>query len=129
MPKQTIVQYLDDLDGAELPDTTEPVLLGYEGTTYKLYLSDANQKKLATAVEKFIKDAETVSPAPARAGAVGSKSDAQNLVEQKGHTFAEVKKWALDKGTFKTAKGEPISDTAPRLSSEVWEQFADEHNL
>lgn len=129
MPKTIITKYLDDFDGAELPEDTEPILLGYEGTTYKLYLSDVNQKKLATALDKYIKDAETVSPSAARPGAVGSKSDAQNLVESKGHTFAEVKKWALDKKTFKTAKGDPITDTAPRLSAEVWEAFADEHNL
>jgi hypothetical protein len=129
MPKTIITKYLDDFDGAELPDTTEPVLLGWEGTTYKLFLSDVNQKKLATALEKYIKDADTVSPSAAAFRSAGSRSEAQVLVESKGHSFAEVKKWALDKGTFKTAKGDPISDTAPRLSADVWEQFADEHNL
>lgn len=129
MAKQTVTvtTVLDDFDGTELPEETEPVLLAYSGTTYRLYLSDANKKKLDVALDKFIKDAETVTSFNVSSTGVGAKSIAQVEAEQKGHTFKEVKAWALEQGTYKTAKGEPISTTAPRLSEEIWTDFLEKH--
>lgn len=130
MPKQTIVQLLDDLDGKPLDESTEPVQLTYDGITYNLYLSDVNEKKLADFIGKYTEGAEEVrTPVARAAGGLGAKSDAQEKVEAAGHTFHEVKEWALAKGTFKTAKGDPISPTAPRLSVDVWEAFAKHQDL
>lgn len=128
MPKQTIVQYLDDLDGKPLSDDAEPIELTYDGITYKLYLSDVNEKKLSDFLAKYTDGAEEVR-AVASVRSAGAKSDAQQTVEQAGRSFAEVKAWALQKGTYTTAKGEPIAESAPRLSEKVWQDFADEHNL
>jgi len=129
MPKQTIVQLLDDLDGKPLDESTEPVQLTYDGITYNLYLSDVNEKKLSDFLVKYTEGAEEVRTPVARSAGIGAKSDAQEKVEASGHTFHDVKSWALEKGTYKTAKGDPISPTAPRLSEDIWRDYAEEHKL
>lgn len=134
MPKQSLVQYLDDFDGEPLPDDTEPLELTFNGVTYSLYLSEQNESKLAELLSDFIEGADvvevpTIKPSAGRAKSgsrAGAKSDVQQRVEKAGHTFTDVKNWALTKGTFKTAKGDPISPTAPRLAVDVWEAYEEE---
>ncbi|MCP2316733.1 Lsr2 protein [Nocardia amikacinitolerans] len=123
MPKKTIVQFLDDLDGKELPEDTEPTFITYKGTSYKLYLSDINKGKLDTALEKFIKDAEVVTAGTAAGagGGFGAKPAAQVRVEAAGHTLAEVRAWAMQQDGLKVSeKG--------RLSEEVWTKFEEAHS-
>jgi hypothetical protein len=124
MPVKTITQYIDDFDGKVIDGEPDPVELVYEQKRYKLYLSDANKKKLDDFLSQYITDAEPVAASSARPG-IGAKSDAQQRVEAAGKTFHDVKAWALAKNTYKTAKGEPISDAAPRLSANIWEDYAE----
>lgn len=91
---------LDDFDGAELPDDTQPVNLSIGRQTYAVYLSDENYGKLLQAIDPFIKDAERVN-APGRGGAVPKASEAEK------EKLRKVREWAQStKYTYTNAKGE-----------------------
>lgn len=94
---------LDDFDGKELPDETEPVNLSMGRTTYMLYLSETNHGKLLKALDPFIKDAETTAtrtaPAPAKAGKAASAHDKERM--------KAIREWAREQGIkYKNAQGE-----------------------
>ncbi len=94
------VVLVDDYDGKELPEDTQPVNLSLGRTTYNLYLSEGNHGKLMEALEPFIKDAETTASAPASAPRVSTaKADRDHL--------KQVRAWAIaNKVTYKGADGE-----------------------
>lgn len=84
---------VDDLDGKELPDDTQPIKLTLGRTSYRLYLSDANHAKLLEAVTPFIEDAER-DEAPRTSGRSASrpKSDTAAIrywAKENGHKVGE----------------------------------------
>lgn len=93
---------VDDYDGKELPDDTQPVQLSLGRTTYSLYLSEDNHGTLLELLEPFIKDAETVSSGPASRTPARSSSGSADKEKMK-----KVREWAQATGfTFKNAAGE-----------------------
>lgn len=130
---KTVTTYVmvDDMDGKEVEVTElpEPIELNYQGTWYRLYMSDVNAKKLDTYLAKILDGAETF--VPRSTGAVagpGAASEAQKAVVDAGKTFQEVKEWAIAQG-LKTAAGKDISPSAPRLGEDVWKQYAKAHDI
>lgn len=93
---------VDDLDGKELPEGTEPVHLSLGRTTYALYLSEDSHGKLLEVLNPFIENAETVA-APTRTARAASSS-ASSADKEK---MKKVREWAQATGyTYKNAKGE-----------------------
>lgn len=102
MGRKTVL--VDDLDGTELPDDTQPVRLSLGRTTYNLYLSEKNHGKLMEAVTPFIENAETVqgSTAPRATSSRSSSSDKERN--------AAVRAWAQSTGfKFTNAAGEEVT--------------------
>lgn len=93
---------VDDLDGKELPDDTQPVNLSLGRTTYSLYLSEKNHGKLLEALNPFIENAETSSTTTAARRASTGSSDKAKL--------KAVREWAQATGyAYKNAKGEEVT--------------------
>lgn len=113
---------VDDLDGSELPDNTEPVTFSLGRTTYSLYLSEANYGKFMDALTPFIENAETSSstPAPARRRSSGG-TDKEKM--------KSVREWAQSTGfKFKDAAGnEKTLGDRGRIPEEVVKAY-DEAN-
>lgn len=81
--------YIDDFDGKELPDSTEPFHLAVGEDQYTLYLSEDNITALETAVEPFIMGvtqdsipelSQTVSAKQARRRAIQAFAEAENKI-------------------------------------------------
>lgn len=53
---------IDDLDGKELPDNTEPMRLTWGSVSWDLFLSDKNQDKINEVITSWTENAETVRP-------------------------------------------------------------------
>lgn len=101
MGRKTVL--VDDLDGTELPEDTQPIRLSLGRTTYSLYLSDKNHEKLLEAVTPFIENAETVQGSTAPRSATPAKSaDKERL--------RAVREWAQSTGfKYKNAAGEEVT--------------------
>ncbi len=136
--RKVIVTLIDDFDGNEIEmpedEMPEPIEMVYKGQGYKLYMSDANAKKLDTYLAKILKDAETFVPGRtvvAGGGAgFGQKPEIQQTVEAAGHTSADVKRWAAEQGTYKTGKGEPLTEASRgRLAEQIWADFAKANDI
>lgn len=85
MPKMTVLA--DDLDGKPLPDDTTPIRLSLGRKSWDLYLSDANQKKLYDALNKFTDNAEVVGT---QVSIVKPKTNPEQL--------KEIREWARGNG-------------------------------
>lgn len=93
---------LDDLDGKELPDDTNPINLSLGRTNYVLYLSEKNHGKLLEVLSPFIENAETTS---SRTTSAPSSVDSGMKAKLKA-----VRVWAQETGyTYKNAKGEDVT--------------------
>lgn len=100
MPKQVRAVILDDLDGKELPEDTQPITLSMGRTTYNLYLSESNHEKLLKAVTPFIENAETATGAASRTPRSSSAASADK------EKMKKVREWAqATKFKFKDAQG------------------------
>lgn len=110
---------VDDFDGKELPDDTQPVNLSMGRTTYQLYLSETNHGKLLKALEPFIKDAETTAThaAPARASKSADKHDKERM--------KAIREWAREKKIkYKNAQGEEVTlGERGRIPQEIIDQY------
>lgn len=94
---------VDDFDGKELPEDTQPVALSLGRTTYNLYLSEDNHGKLLETLEPFIKDAETASTSSRSTGSSRSTSSANSDKEK----LKKVREWAIaSKYEYTNAAGE-----------------------
>lgn len=114
---------LDDLDGKELPDGTQPIRVALGRRSWNVYLSDDNQKKLYDALEPFTKDAEPADttrelPAPRR------RRGNRSLGSDDGQSNAkEVRQWA-QANNIKDDRGRPVGDRG-RIRPEIftaWEE-------
>lgn len=112
MPREVVTRLLDDLDGKELPDDTQPINLSLGRTTYALYLSEDNHGKLLEALDPFIKTAEkvdarssaTAAPRATRKAAAASQTDADGWTKEEK---ANARAWAIATGyKFTNAAGE-----------------------
>lgn len=94
---------VDDYDGKELPEDTQPVQLSLGRTTYNLYLSEDNHGKLLEVLDPFIKDAETASSTTTTVTrTTRSGSDKEKL--------KQVRAWAQSTNfKYKNAKGEEVT--------------------
>lgn len=115
MPRQTIVQLLDDYDGKPLPEDTKPVSLKLGRTTYNLYLSDKNHGKLLEVLTPFIEGAETDTAQPVRPMVSNSDKERNKA----------VRAWAQSTGfKFKNAAGEEVSlGDRGRIPQEVYDAY------
>lgn len=118
MPRKTVL--VDDLDGSELPEETQPVVLSLGRTTYNLYLSDKSHEKLLKALEPFVTDAETTSATPASAG---RPKPTQSPTADKERMRA-IRAWAQETNTL--YKGKPLGDRG-RIPQEIIDAY-DEAN-
>lgn len=111
---------VDDFDGKELPEDTDPVHLSLGRTTYALYLSEKNHGKLLEALNPFIESAETV--ATNRVSATRSSSTASSGDKEK---LKKVREWAIASNyEYTNAKGErtTLGDRG-RIPAEVIEAY------
>lgn len=119
MGRKTVL--LDDLDGTELPDDTQPIYLSLGRTKYALYLTESNHDKLLKAVGPFIENAETVANTPSSSTPASSKaSDADR------ERNAKIRHWAIDTGfKYENAKGEMVTlgdrGRIPDVVAKAWE--------
>lgn len=115
---------LDDYDGAELSDDTQPINLKLGRTTYALYLSDDNHTKLLEALTPFIEGAETVSATTAAVRTAAAPAKSADKAKMK-----RVRQWAQDTGfKFKGADGtERTLGDRGRIPQEVVDAY-DEQN-
>jgi hypothetical protein len=89
MPRKTITQTIDDLDGKVLSDDTVATKLALDGIRYELYLSPANVKKLHDALEPFTSAVEAV---PGTTGDAGQEETWQQFNELRGeHSNNKIK--------------------------------------
>ena len=93
--KQVIV---DDIDGTDLPEGTEPVDVTYDGKTYPVYLSDSNKERFVN----FLNGTAPLSKKTAPKTSTGSGSTGKKT-ETYGYNYADVKAWAI--ANKKTGKG------------------------
>lgn len=115
---------IDDYDGKELPDDTNPTRLMVDATNYIVYLSEENKTALFNTLDPFIKDAE-VSTAPKAAPATRAKSTGSaDLAKKK-----LVRKWAQDNSIkFKRADGtEGMLGDRGRIPDTIMEAYDKEH--
>lgn len=104
MGRKTVL--VDDLDGTELSEDTQPVRLSLGRTTYALYLSEKNHGKLMDALTPFIENAETVS------GSTGASTRGTSATSSKSdkERNAKVREWAQSTGyKFTNAAGEEVT--------------------
>lgn len=115
MGRKTVL--LDDLDGTELPDDTQPIHLSLGRTTYAVYLNEKNHEKLLKAVQPFIENAETVSASRTPAAPKASNTDKERN--------AKVRAWAQSTGfKFKNAAGEETAlGDRGRIPQEVYDAY------
>lgn len=118
MGRKTVL--VDDLDGTELPEDTQPIHLSLGRTTYALYLSEKNHEKLLKAVTPFIENAETVSSSAGRSTAAPAR--ASNTDKERNQ---KVRAWAQATGfKFKNAAGEEVTlGDRGRIPQEVYEAY------
>lgn len=115
---------VDDLDGKELPDDTDPIRLSLGRTTYNLYLSETNHGKLLKALEPYIEGAETTdtrtAPTP-RASSSTAKHDKERL--------KAIREWAIEqKVEYKDAQGNTKTlGERGRIPTEIVEAYEKAH--
>lgn len=102
MGRKTVL--VDDFDGTDLPEDTEPISLSLGRTTYSLYLSEKNHGKLMEALTPYIENAET-SATPTASRQTGRQGTATNAADKERLT--KIRAWAQSSGfTYKNAAGE-----------------------
>jgi hypothetical protein len=114
MPRKTVL--VDDLDGSELPEDTQPVVLSLGRTTYTLFLSEKSHDKLLKALEPYLKDAETTSATPALSS---PQRPRQSPVADKERMKA-IRAWAQEAGI--KYKDKPLGDRG-RIPQEIIEAY------
>jgi len=68
MAKRTVIELIDDLSGAAIPDGEgRTVTFALNGTSYELDLSDASNAKFEEALAPFIKAGRKISSSSVRA--------------------------------------------------------------
>ena len=99
MGRKTVL--LDDLDGTELPDDTQPIRLAIGRSDYRVYLTEANHEKLLNALQPFIENAEKVGTPVADRVRSSSPSNADK------EKLKAVREWAIATNfKYKNAAGE-----------------------
>lgn len=122
MGKKTIL--LDDFDGKELPDTTDPLTLHVGPEGWNLYLSEASHKKLMQALEPFVKDAESASKYSITVTKGRRSSKPKSDLD-----LGAVRKWAQEnKKTFTNAQGKetPVGDRG-RIPDSIIDAYKEAH--
>lgn len=72
--KQMKAIITDDLDGKELPESTEPVRMTWGSVSWDLFLSDKNQDKINEVITGWTQNAETVRPIAANPAATRKRN-------------------------------------------------------
>lgn len=119
MAQRTLVQLIDDLDGAE---AHESVGFGLDGVEYTIDLSKDNAKKLRDGLEEFVTKARRIggrhstnAPGKTRAAANGSNRANGNSKEQN----AAIREWARKQGLKVSDRG--------RIAADITAMFLAEH--
>lgn len=117
MGRKTVL--LDDFDGSELADDTQPVRLSLGRTTYSVFLSEENHGKLMEALTPFIENAETVSTSSPR----GSTSTTTSAEKERNK---KVRHWAIgSKFKYENAQGKMVTlgerGRIPDVVVKAWE--------
>jgi hypothetical protein len=89
MAQQTIVTYVDDLDGSEIKDGKGgPLVFGFDGAEYVIDLSDKNRKEFEKVLTPYLNAASPHRPNRRRTSRKASN----------GSNAAEVRVWAKKHG-------------------------------
>lgn len=120
MGRKTVL--VDDVDGKELPEDTQPVQLSLGRTTYNLYLSEKNHGKLLEALEPFISNAETSKVSSILSAGRSKALSAAGADKEK---MKKVREWAQTTGyTFTDAQGnEKTVGDRGRIPQEVIDAY------
>lgn len=88
MATKTLIQYVDDLTGEELPkDKAETVPFALDGVDYEIDLSSKNAKELRKVMQKYVDAGHRIGRKTGKRGAKTSGPTAQELrlwAEQNG---------------------------------------------
>jgi hypothetical protein len=101
MAQKTDVRLIDDLDGSEAEGT---VTFGFEGKSYEMELSKANEENLRQILEPYITAARRA--AGARGGLGGQKAGARRSVSTHAlGDLAAMRAWARERGMKVSDRG------------------------
>lgn len=116
MAERIIKQYVDDLDGAEIPEGKgERLSFGVRGTTYQIDLSPTNVAKFDKALRPFIEAATKVRATGRRGPARKSDPKRSSSREQ----LQAIREWARQNGYEVSSRG--------RISADIMEAFEAAH--
>lgn len=104
---------VDDYSGDELPEDTSPVRLSLGRKAYNLYLSDKSLEALYSALEPFVKDAETDT---GKASPNQKSSDRERI--------KAIRTWAQNKNI--KHNGKPLGDRG-RIPQEIVDAYDKEN--
>lgn len=90
MAQHTIVQYVDDLDGAEAAGTVD---FGLDGKNYEIDLSDSNAEALRAALAPYVAAARRSSAGPVRRSASNPGTSAADREKN-----AQIRAWLRENG-------------------------------
>jgi hypothetical protein len=109
----TTTRLIDDIDGTELPEGTKTTVFAFEGTSYRIDLSDDHQAELRKALKPFIDKARRNGAGASAARGTGSSSRTSK------EKLAAIRSWAQENGIDLPARG--------RIKQEIVDRFEAEH--
>ena len=116
---------IDDFDGSEIADDTQPVRLNINGDGWNVYLSEENFDKFQKAVYPFIKNAEPAGRYDVSVSKSRGRSNkaSGSAIDTHGADTKDVRAWAV-KNNIKNDNGKPVGDRG-RLSQSVYDAYKD----
>lgn len=112
MAKETVIRFRDDLDGAVLEENGVTVQFAFDGRSYEIDLSAANQEKMREAFAPFVNAGRLVS------GRAATKRNAQAGGGARADRVA-IRDWARANGFDVSGRG--------RLSNDIIDAFNRAH--
>jgi hypothetical protein len=118
--KETIItEYYDDIDGKPASeDELSTIEFGFQGSTYRIDLRDANAAKLEKALSPYLAAAAKVSGGRGRPKATGAKRTATGS-GRSPEQLAAIRTWAKQEGYEVSDRG--------RVKAEIVEAFDAAH--
>jgi hypothetical protein len=111
MAQKTIVQLIDDLDGAQAAET---ISFGLDGAHYEIDLSEENAAALRDVLATYIAHARRAGRANSRAangnGAAGTPRRGRSAARTDREQTAQIREWARNNGYKIGEKGRIPAD-------------------
>jgi hypothetical protein len=109
MAERIVRQLIDDIDGAEIPESQgERVEFTLRGVSYEIDLSEANATKLDKALKPYVDAARKVRPASGRR----SKANGAGSGSPSKERLAAIREWARKNGHDVSQRGRIAANVA-----------------